>query len=72
MFRPAPTVFAVDDPRLIRVEPQADLAHPRGDPGKHILGLPPALAVHDSIVGIAFKRAAREVPGHPDVERGNA
>src|SRR3954451_18886526 len=69
VLRPAPTVLAVHDPRLLRVKPKPDLAHPRGDPGKHILGLPPALAVHDSIVGIALTRAAREVPGHPRVER---
>src|SRR5215216_1188808 len=34
-----------------------------------MLGLAPALAVHDSIVGVALEWAAREVPGHPAVER---
>jgi len=34
------------------MQPQAHLVHPRGDRGKHMLGLPPALAIHDRIVGI--------------------
>jgi hypothetical protein len=25
--------------------------------------------VHDTVVGIAFERRAREVPGHPGIER---
>jgi hypothetical protein len=72
VFRPAPTVLAEDYPRFVRVKPRADLAHPRGDPGKHILGLAPALAVHDSIVGVALKRAAREVPGPSRHQTRNA
>jgi hypothetical protein len=66
---PTVAVLAVDDPRLVGVEPQAHFFHPRGDPGKHVLGLPPALAVHDSVVGIALKWAVRVVPGHPRIER---
>src|SRR3954452_15962426 len=34
-----------------------------------MLGLAPALAVHDTIVGVALEWAAREIPGHPRVER---
>jgi hypothetical protein len=34
-----------------------------------MLGLPLALAVHDGVVGVALERAAREVPGHPGIER---
>ena len=64
-----PAVLAVDDPRLVGVDPQADLPHPRGDRGQHVLGLPPALAVHDDIVGETLERAARELPGHPRIER---
>src|SRR4051794_16407971 len=44
---PALTALAVDDPRLVRVEPEPDLSHPRGDPEKHVLGLPMRRAVHD-------------------------
>src|SRR5919198_2096898 len=47
VLSPAPTVLAVDDPRLVRVKPKPDRAHPRGDPGQHVLGLTPARAVHD-------------------------
>ena len=43
VLRPAPTVLAVDDPRLVGVQPQANLLHPRGDPAKHILSLSPLL-----------------------------
>src|SRR5947207_909135 len=50
VLRPALTVLAIDDPRFIRVKPQADFVHPRGDPTEHKLGLGPALAVHDTIV----------------------
>jgi hypothetical protein len=64
-----PAVLAIDDPRLVGVDPQADLPHSRGDRGQHILGLPPALAVHDNIVGEPLERAARERPGDPRIER---
>src|ERR1700683_1610589 len=54
VLRPALTVLAIDDPRFVRVKPQADLVHPRGDPTEHKLGLGPALAMHDTIIGIAL------------------
>ena len=66
---PAPTVLAVDDPRLLRVEREPDLAHPLSDPVQQVLRLTMRGAVHDRIVGIALKRAARELPGHPGIER---
>src|SRR5437764_5600999 len=69
VLRSALTVLAIDDPRFVRVKPQADLVHPRGDPTEHKLGLGPALAMHDTIVGITLPRAARELPDHPRVER---
>jgi hypothetical protein len=31
------------------VQPEPDLLHPRGDPVKHLLGLPPRRAVHDRV-----------------------
>jgi len=49
----------IDDPRFVRVKPQADLVRPRGDPTEHQNRLGPALAMHDTIVGIALPRAAR-------------
>ena len=45
---PALTVLAIDDPRFVRVKPQADLVQPRGDLTEHKLGLDPFLAVHDT------------------------
>jgi hypothetical protein len=66
---PAPIVFAIHDPRLVRVKPQADFAHSRGDSAEHMLGLVPALAVHDSIVGVTLERAARELPSQPRIKR---
>ena len=33
-LRPALTVLAIDDPRLVRVKPQAHLLHPHGDPAQ--------------------------------------
>jgi len=62
---PAPTVLAVDDPRLLRVKREPDLAHPLGDPAQHVLRLAARGAVHDRVVGVALEWAAREVPGHP-------
>ena len=64
-----PTVFAVDDPRLVRVQLESNLVHPRGDLVEHVLCLTRRLAVHDRVVGVALERTAREVPGHPDIER---
>ena len=69
MVAPASAVLAVDDPCLVGVDPQAHLPHSRGDRGQHILGLPPALAVHDDVVGETLERAARKLPGHPRIER---
>ena len=69
MVASTPAVLAVDDPCLVGVDPQAHLPHSRGDRGQHVLGLPPALAVHDDVVGKTLKRAARELPGHPRIER---
>src|ERR1700686_5568894 len=65
VLTPTVAVLPIDDPRLVGMKPKPHLFHPRSDPGKHILSLPPGLAVHDSIVGVAFKWAAREVPGNP-------
>jgi len=69
MVTPAPTIFTIDDPRFIRVQPQTYLAHPRGDRSKHLFGLPSAHTMHDSIVGIAFEWTTRKLPGHPDIKR---
>src|SRR6202035_3314229 len=65
VLAPTVVVFAIDDPRFLRVKPEPQLLKPLGDRGKHILGLPPALAMHDRIVGITLKRARRELPAHP-------
>ena len=62
-------VLAVDDPRLVGVEPQPDLCHPRGDPAQHVSACEPRPAVHDRVVGVALERAVREVPDHPGIER---
>ena len=72
---PAPTVLAVDDPRLVRVQPEPDLLHPRGDPAKHVLGLPSRRAVHDrgeSPGGVAppgARRTRREPLSSPGSHR---
>jgi len=66
---PTVAVLAVDDSRLVGVKPQAHLAHPRSERGKHALCLPPALAVHDSIVGVTLERTVRMVPDQPQFER---
>src|ERR1700757_265380 len=50
VLAPTVAVLAIDDPRLVGVKPQAHFFHPRDDRGEHILGLPPALAMHDTIV----------------------
>jgi len=68
VISPAPTILTIDDPRFVRMQPQAYFAHPPGDRSKHVLGLPPAHTVHDSIIGIAFERTTRELPGHPAIE----
>ena len=68
MLSPAPTILTIDDPRFIRVQPQTHLAHPLGDRSMHMLGLPPAHTMHDSIVGIAFEKTTRELPGHPHIK----
>jgi len=69
VLAPAPTVLAVDDPRLVRVKPEPDLLHPRGDPAQHVLSLAARRAVHDRVVGVALEWAARMLAGHPNVER---
>jgi hypothetical protein len=69
MVPPALCVFAVDDPRLVRVKPESHLLHPLGDCGKHGFGLPPGRTVHDSVIGVALERAGRELLGQPVVER---
>ena len=66
---PARAVFAVDDRRLVRVEPQAHLLHPLGNSSEHPVGLDLVRTVHDRVVGIALPRTTRELPGHPAVER---
>ena len=69
VLTPTVAVLAIDDPRLVGMKPKPHLSHPRGDPGKHILSLLFAHAVHDGIVGVALERAVRIVPGHPRIER---
>jgi hypothetical protein len=69
VLAPALAVLATDDSRLVRVKREADLADPRSDRGKHSFGLPLAHTMHDTIVGIALERAAREIPDHPRVKR---
>ena len=68
MLATAPAVLAVDDPRLIGMN-RSPAPHSRGDRDAHVFGLPPALAVHDDVVGVTLKRAARKGPGHPRIER---
>jgi integrase len=46
-----------------------DLEPGAGSPCKRVFRLPTRLAVHDRVVGVALERAAREVPGHPQVKR---
>src|SRR5208283_3567051 len=66
---PAVRVFAVHDPRLPGMQLQAQGPEPLGDGGPQLAGLVLAIAVSDNIIRIALKRAAREFPVHPRVER---
>ena len=42
---------------------------PRGDGSPQLAGLVLAVAVSDNVIRVALKRAAREFPVHPRVER---
>src|SRR6266542_4776411 len=57
VLSPTTAVTAVDDPRLVGVEPEAHLPHPLCDLVPHVLRLPPALAVHDGVVGVPLEGA---------------
>jgi len=70
LVRAAPLpVLAVDDPGLVRVQLQPDLAHPFLDRRQH--GARPRLAdaVDHSVVHVTFEPDAGELPGHLGVER---
>jgi hypothetical protein len=56
-------VLAVDDPRLVGVQPEPNLLHPRDDPAQDVLRFPMRRAVHHRVVGVALERAARGTPG---------
>ena len=48
---------------------QAQGPEPRGGGGQQLAGLVLAVAVSDNVIRVALKRAAREFPVHPRVER---
>src|SRR5580700_5522249 len=66
---PAVRVLAVHDLRLPGVQLQAQGPEPRGDGGPQLAGLVLAVAVRNNVIRIALKRAAREFPAHPRIER---
>ena len=65
---PSP-VLAVDDSRLVWMQLQPDLAHPRMQCRKDFLGLGEAIAVQDSIIRASPARpreTRRELPAYPN------
>ena len=66
---PAVRILAVHDLRLHRVQLKTQGPEPLGDRGPQLAGLLLAVAVRNNVIRIAFKRAAREFPVHPRVER---
>ena len=66
---PAVRVFAVHNPRLFRVQFQAQGPEPFGNGGPQVVGLFLSVAVRDNVVGIALEGAARELPSDPAIER---
>jgi hypothetical protein len=70
LVRAAPLpVLTVDDPGLVRMQPQADLLHPYADRGQHLTCLLLADTMHDRVVDIALERDGRKLPSHPRIER---
>jgi len=61
--------LAVDNPGLVGMQPQPDLAQPDGDPPTHIPNLLLAEAMDHNVIAVPFERDARELPGHPLIER---
>jgi hypothetical protein len=51
------------------VQLQAQGPEPRGDGGPQLAGLVLAAAVSGNVIRVALKRAAREFPVHPRIER---
>src|SRR5436190_927274 len=60
---------AAHDPRLLRMEPETDVAQPSGDPLTHISGLLLAETVNHDVVAIPLEQDGRERPGDPLIER---
>src|SRR5580704_1942265 len=66
---PAVRVLAVHDLRLHGMQLKTQGPEPLGDGGPQMAGLFLGVAVSDNIIRVTFKRAAREFPVHPRVER---
>ena len=66
---PAVRVLAVRDLRLPGMQLKTQGLKPRGDGSPQLAGLVLAVAVSDNVIRVALKRAAREFPVHPRVER---
>src|SRR5206468_11568787 len=66
---PAVRVLAEHDLRLPGMQLQAQGPEPRGDRGQQLVGLVPAVAMRNNVIRIPLKRAAREFPVHPRIER---
>ena len=64
-----PIILAVNNLGLLRMKLQPALQKPPFDHRSDPFGLSLTSAMHDDVIGIAFKRNARIAPPHPLVER---
>ncbi len=65
---PAIAVLAVDNPRLVRVQLQPALPQAGRESLLHLLRLPLRAAMHYPVIGIACKRARRQLPSQPAIQ----
>ena len=65
----AAAVLAIDDLRLLGVQLQADSSEPGRDGSPQSPGLILSVTVGNAVIRVALKRAARELPSYPRIER---
>src|SRR5215471_5824751 len=61
-------ILAIDDLRLLRMQLQPTLPHPRGYGCPHLLSFRLRSAMHDGIIGITFKRYLWVPFCHPSIK----
>ena len=68
--RPRPTLIRrLGDLGLLGVQLKTEGLEPVSNSATQFLGLLPVVTMSDNVVSVAFPRGARELPGHPRVER---